>query len=121
MKSDGPWFCALVGAFLTRHSEHAVFALAVVSLQMSDGSVFVAFVGASQQKSDGSGHDAFAVAYLPRSDVHGLAATDGASLWRSDVPGLGASGAASLQKNGGAVFSCPDGLDRCPLNTDLVG
>lgn len=76
-KNDGPWFCALGGAFLMMSSWHGLVASAGVSLQMSGGPGSVATDGASLQKSDGLGLGASHGASLQRNGGAGVSCPDG--------------------------------------------
>lgn len=77
LKNDGPWFCALGGAFPMTSSGHGLAASAGVSPQMSGGPGIVATDGAPRQRNDGLGLGASGGASPRKSGGAGVSGPDG--------------------------------------------
>lgn len=77
LKNDGPWFCALGGAFQKMSSVHGLVESAGSYLQKRGEPGFVATDGASRWRSDGLGLGASGGASLLKNGGAGVSCPDG--------------------------------------------
>lgn len=77
LKNDGPWFCALGGAFPMMSSGHGLVVSVGASLQMSGGPGIVVTDGASLQRSGGLGLGASGGASLQKNGGAGVSCPGG--------------------------------------------